>query len=408
MSIGKAKICIVTQSHLCRNPRVLKESQALAIEGYHVEIFTCVIAADLYQQDLATVAPYPNINLNIVSDLSKNNFASFTDRFLNRFGRLLTRYFKVQTPLSLGYGAFRYYKKVKSAKAALYICHQELATYIGTRLIKNGFTVAFDIEDWYSEDLLPEARAERPISLLQKTESLALTKGAFCLTTSQALAKKLAEIYACPQPYVLYNVFPSPASEIVEQDKLFSFPLKLFWFSQTIGAGRGLEQFIDLIAGVENKLEVHLLGNISTAYREKLTSLMPQQHQLFFHNLVNTQQLAAKIAMYDIGLALELDHPQSRDLTVTNKLFQYIQSGLPVIVSETSGQNEVYDKFTPGYKISQHPSTEEITKLTQWLNNPTELYAARQRVLKAADFYNWENESKQLITIVNNVIETAG
>ena len=405
MNANKAKICIITQSHLCRNPRVLKESQALANEGYIVEIFTCVISADLYSQDLAAIAPYPGISLNIISNLSNNSFLSIIDRLLNKFGKSLTRYFKVQTSLALGYGAIRYFKKVKNAKAALYICHQELATFIGTKLLKNGFKVAFDLEDWYSEDLLPEARSGRPINLLQKIEYKALNKGAFCFTTSHAMAKRLAEVYFCTQPEVLYNVFPSPTAEINSISKSFSSPLKLFWFSQTIGEGRGLEQFISLIAGFKNTVEIHLLGHVNASYRETLAALFPKQHQLYFHAMVGTHQLAAKIAAFDIGLALELDTPPSRDLTLTNKFFQYLQSGLPVIASETAGQNEVFDKFTPGYQISQYPNEQEIAKLEEWLNDPAVLHAARKRAWQAAGFYNWENESKKLLHMVNDFLE---
>ena len=404
MITGKAKICIVTQSHLCHNPRVLKESQALAKEGYTIEIFTCAIATDLHRQDLDEIASFPNIKLNNISDLSTISFASLTDRLLYKFGRLITRYFNFQTSLSLGYGAIRYYKKVKRTKAALYICHQELATYIGIKLLKNGFKVAFDFEDWYSEDLLPEARIKRPIDLLRKVESIALNKGAFCITTSQALAKKLAEVYACPQPLVLYNVFTSPAAAITKGKKMFSTPLKLFWFSQTIGEGRGLEQFISLIAGFKTNLEIHLLGNVNKSYRELLTVMIAEQHQLYFHSLVNTHELATKIATFDIGLALELDTPLSRDLTVTNKFFQYLQSGLPVIAVETSGQREIFDRFKPGYKIARHPSAKDITRLEQWLNSPAKLHAARECVWQAANFYNWEKESQKLISIVNNAV----
>lgn len=403
MSPLEKTICIITQSHLCRNPRVLKEAITLVGAGYQVQIITNSFSGELYQQDMAVISAYHNINLQIVSNLSESTFGSFTDRLTKKLACLLKKYLNIETYLSLGYGALRYYAKAKAAKADLYICHQELATYIGTKLLKTGHKVGFDLEDWYSEDLLPEARTLRPINLLRKAEAIALNKGIFCTTTSRAMAQKLAETHSSPIPEVIYNVFPAP--QISVKPKEFSHPLKLFWFSQTIGEGRGIEPFINLLTRFKKRLEVHLLGNISPNYKATLQELMPKQHLLQFHEIVLTQQLPLKIGEFDIGLALELDTPMSRNYTITNKFFQYIQSGLPVIVSQTTGQMEAFERFKPGFMLSQQPTNHEIIELGKWLNNPVELQTAKTKAIEASAVYNWENESKKLLIIIKNALE---
>jgi glycosyltransferase involved in cell wall biosynthesis len=399
---NKKLICIISQSHICRNPRVLKEAITLAGANYAVQIITNSIAADLHREDLSLIKNHPNISLSIISDLYQSG--AFTDRLSYKLGRLLNKYLNIETSLSLGYGARRYYKIGKAINADLYICHQELGTYIGTKLIANGYKVAFDFEDWYSEDLLPAARKERPINLLRKIESIALKTGVFCITTSNALANKLSKKYICIKPLVIYNAFTT-RPDLTGRKKTFDQTLKLFWFSQTIGSGRGLEQFIGLSHALKKSFEIHLLGNITEHYRDKLNSLLPKQHQLYYHDLVPDYELADKIAQFDIGLALELDTPKSRNYTITNKFFQYIQAGLPVITSETDGQNEGFDGFKPGIKIAQNPPDDEISALEAWLNHPLELQSARNRAIEAAGFYNWEKESGKLLALVNKTLE---
>jgi glycosyltransferase involved in cell wall biosynthesis len=345
-----------------------------------------------------------SIYLRHVSNLSKHNYQSIIDRALYKLGRVLAKYFSIQTSLALGYGSLRYLNASRAIGADFYICHQELATYTGIKLIKKGFKVAFDFEDWYSEDLLENAQIERPLRLLQKMEATALKNGIFSTTTSTRLAERLAQTYSSKVPGVIYNVFPSNIT-LLEKSKAFVLPLKLFWFSQTIGAGRGIEEFICLLKEIKSGTELHLLGNINPAFQKKLSLSFPGQHRLFFHKLVNMEELPVKIAEFDIGLALEKDAPLSRDYTITNKFFQYLQSGLPVIASRTKGQDEGFDRFQPGFKLSQKPSKEEITSLNKWLNDPSELQNARQRVIQAATFYNWENESKKLIQIVAQALE---
>lgn len=396
------KIGILSQSHLCRNPRVLKEAVALGINGYEVYILNAVSRANLRQQDLDLIKDHPSIHIQHISDLTKNNFPAFFDRAFYKLGCLLIQYLKIENRLALGYGALRYLKKSKSIDADLYICHQELATYIGTRLIKANYKVAFDLEDWYSADLLPEDRRKRPVKLLRKIEATALNTGLFCTTTSGALAKELAKVYACKKPEVIYNVFPQ--AKLYGKEKKLSQPLKLFWFSQTIGPGRGIEEFMHLLKSLGNGLSLHLLGTVDPGYKEHLVILMPKQHRLFFHDLVTAEELPKKIAQFDVGLALELDDPPSRNYTITNKFFQYIQAGLPVIATETTGQKEVFDQVAPGHMIPQHPAVSDIMSLENWLNDPVAIHKAQQAAETAALLYSWDTESKKIISLIKHVL----
>ncbi|MBC7913698.1 MAG: glycosyltransferase [Pyrinomonadaceae bacterium] len=398
--INKIRICIITQAHLCRNPRVLKEAITLSKLGYELFILTSVYSRGLSRQDQFLIQNH-NIKLVKVSDLTKKDKHSLIDRGLKKLGALLIKYLDFETSLALGYGSFRYYKICKSIKADLYICHQELATYIGNKLVKSGCKVAFDFEDWYSEDLLPDARNKRPVNLLRKAESKALNSGLFSITTSGALARVLSKTYSCKLPAVIYNAFQSN-THLPQKNKDFNTPLKLFWFSQTIGTGRGLEEFIQVLASVKNAVELHLLGAITLEYTEELRLLIPQQHQIHFHKLVEEQYLAEKIASFDIGLALEKTEPLSRNYTITNKFFQYLQAGLPVIASETAGQTEAFNTYKPGFMLNKNPAPSQAADFENWLNDPESLTIAQNRAKEAAHFYNWENESKKLIQLVSN------
>ena len=381
---------------------MLKEARTLSRSGYEVHILNAVFSSELLRVDSELIREYPSIHVHRVSDLTRHNLRAFIDRFLFLAGRLIIKYLKIDTPLALGYAPYRYLKKAKTFGPDLYICHQELATFIGTRLLTAKRKVAFDFEDWYSRDLLPEARDQRPLSLLRRAEKFALKYGIFCTTTSLALAQRLAEAYTAPEPTVIYNVFPKEVT--LEKKKKRSEPLKLFWFSQTIGPGRGLEKFLTHLQLITHSIEVHLLGQVSDEYRALLKRKIPAQHGIHFHRSVAEPELAEVIAGFDIGLALEQDEPPNRDLTITNKLFQYLHSGLPVIATETSGQMEIYNQFAFGFIIPLEASPDDIKALEHWLTDPAAIENARKIAAKAADFYSWENESKKLLDLVNHAV----
>lgn len=395
-------ICIITQSHLCRNPRVVKEARLLS-RYYDVTIINNTYDAALSIEDEQLITGY-NIKLVSISQLQNKNIISFTDRLIKKIADWLVKFTGIQTHLALGYGARRFVSAALKLNADAYIGHQELGLYCGCRLLDDGKRVGFDFEDWYSSDLLPDAMSYRPIKLLRRLEKKALQKGICNITTSNILAAELARVYNCTEPAVVYNVF-NKRDDLLQTSKTYEQPLKLFWFSQTIGRGRGLEQFIKLSAVVKFSLEIHLLGNVDTGFRSKLIGITPAQHQLFFHGLVPDKQLADKIAAFDIGIALELSTPPSRDLTITNKFFQYIQAGLPVIASNTRGQTEAFEKFEPGIILSQHYSEDDGIQLLAWLSNQAELIAARKRAIEAAQYYHWENQVDQILSAASRLLD---
>jgi len=65
---------------------------------------------------------------------------------------------------------------------------------------------------------------------------------------------------------------------------------------------------------------------------------------------VDGDDLLSRIAEHDIGFAGEMPHCRSRDLTVTNKILQYLLAGLAVVASGTAGQrrgNEILREQGP-------------------------------------------------------------
>ncbi|MGN6180546.1 MAG: glycosyltransferase family 4 protein [Mucilaginibacter sp.] len=381
----------------------MKEARTLSAAGFEVHIINSVYAADLIDEDNQLIKDY-KISVYHATDLTGHNISAWFDRLAFKIGRVLIQYAHTENVFALGYGSKRYIKLARSVQADLYICHQELATFVGNELLKEGYKVASDLEDWYSEDLLPDDRKMRPIKLLKKLEVNALKNSAYCTTTSVSMAQKLADTYGCKKPDVVYNAFP--AADVISAEKQFDHTLKLFWFSQTIGPGRGLEEFISLLNRVPSMLELHLLGNVSSDYREMLIASMLKQHRVVFHSIVSNEELPAKIGEFDIGLALERTSPPSRNYTITNKFFQYIGSGLPVIATETEGQMEMFQQFKPGLLLPQKASEEDINRLIQWLGNAEGLKLARQQALEAARFFSWEQQAKKIIRLVEQALGT--
>ncbi len=394
-------ICIITQSHLCRNPRVLKEAILLADNDYKVTIINSSYSEHWSKEDERLMCAYP-IKLLSVIRLKDRDTKSIIARLMNKTGRVMVKVFNIQTPLALGYLSWRYEKIALKQNADLYICHQELGLYCGVQLLKKQKKVAFDFEDWHSEDLLPDARSYRPLRLLRQLEQTGLQKGVFCITTSKVMAKQLATAYKAQVPICIYNVFDKE-NAILGQMKEFKKPLKLFWFSQTIGPSRGLEQFFEILNSLDMTLEINLLGALASIdYKNKLQQLL--KHQLNIHPLVETTELPKVIAQFDIGLALELNEPLSRSLTVTNKLFQYLNSGLPVIATNTPGQSEIIKNHGGGILIDYDDPEYSKAQIQRLLADTETLQLYRRQAVNAANELCWDKQKDTLLNLVSNAV----
>lgn len=388
-------VAIVTGAHLCRNPRVVKEADALAEAGHRVTVLRPTLDAALAALD-AELARGAGWSLQPTADLTAGRAGPFLTRAVRRGATEAVRR-GAELPDALGYGVRRTLRQARALGADLSIGHQEVGLWVVNRLAADGLRVGVDLEDWYSEDLLPEARQSRPLGLLRREEAAAVRRGGHVTTTSGALAGALAQTYGGPTPTVVYNAFPfSDRADLdgERRDRAAGDPdrLSLHWVSQTVGEGRGLEDVLDALAHVEPPVEVHLRGACAPSVEAALRARLPDRHALFIHDLVPPRELLSRIAEHDVGLALEAPRPPSRDLTVTNKILHYLLAGLPVIATGTSGQREVAQK-APGAVSVFAPSdvrglSEQVTALAA---DPGARRAGAAAALAAAEReFSWE------------------
>jgi glycosyltransferase involved in cell wall biosynthesis len=288
------------------------------------------------------------------------------------------------------------------------IVHNEIAHWAGVRLLGEGRRVAADFEDWHSEDLLPADRAGRPIALIRRVEHTLLHRAAYVTTTSEALATGLHARHGGHRPAVITNSFPLQSNPRTLDPFDSNAPRSFLWFSQTTGPGRGLEFFLAAWARVSRPSKVVLIGEVCAGYDRHLLSLLPEglRHRLSFLPPVSPGALPGVIAGHDIGLALELNEPENKNLTASNKIFQYLGAGLAVVASDTAGQSEVLARDpNAGILVSLHDTAAFSARLEDLLADPAALRARQFAARRLAESrYCWEHESLRLLESVKRAL----
>ena len=409
-----ARIAILSGLQLSTNPRVVKEADTLAAEGHDVEVIGVTLERELESRDRQLFHGKPWKYTPLV-DVGSRHVADrlryFAARARKRVCSELYERFGITTGGQLGVAAPAMLRYCLAHSADIYIAHNPQSLWVGAKLVEKGRRVAVDMEDWYSEDLLPEDRRGYPVDALRRWEGSVLRNAAYSTTTSHRLADALAQSYDCPVPAVVYNSFPLCERDTIDgetRDRANPDIPSLCWFSQVIGRGRGLETLMDALTDVRVPFEIHLRGKYAEDYRQSLRSRAPAawRDRIHFHPQVSHEELISRLAEHDIGFAGELPFCRSRELTITNKILQYLLAGIAVIASDTPGQQEVAEMSDGAVITFAASKPDELANaLNTFLRDPDHLRSARARARLAAEqHFCWERSAPVLIESVRRAL----
>lgn len=394
-----ARISIVTSGHISTNPRVWREADALAAGGHEVTVIGVRFDPKLTEIDKQMLSKRLWV-YQAAADLRSH---SLWHRGRARLGRSLLGG-NVRDPYALGYAVDRVLSSAIKQKADLTITHLEVAMWVGTKLQKRGFRVGVDIEDWYSE-----SRAETDVPrarFLRALEQEILNRSVHATTTSHAMADALAARYQCRKPKVIYNSVPyfSGCGTAATTS-----PVRLIWFSQTLGEDRGLQDVFAALPLLKGEWTLELRANASGDVRSWVDSQVAPalRSRVCIEPTVPPEQLSCVVAKCDIGLAPDPPSCGNKVLTIANKIFQYLQCGLSVAASDTAGQREILTAFPRGGCLYSSGDASSLAGILNfWLNDPFRLKASKQAIASEANQqFAYERQAKILLHSVNRGLE---
>jgi glycosyltransferase involved in cell wall biosynthesis len=406
----QSRIVLISGSSLCHNPRVVKAATTLAHGGYDVHVLGAWLEADLKARDQAMIEQAP-FRFEPVLDVTLPGLHRTATHTLRRARRKVanTVYGLTgwQSRDQLGYGIGRLLARSRALAADLYIAHSEPALYVAWRLMQDGRRAGVDMEDWFSEDLLPESRRRRPLRLLRFLERELLVRGVYASCPSRVLSETLAKEYGGKPPIVLYNAFPWTDRNAIDgrcKDRRDTAIASICWYSQTLGPGRGIEDLVGAMPLLKYDAEIHLRGHPAPGMVDWIRGRIPERwrQRVFFHPLVANEELLSRIAEHDIGFAGEIPYCRSRDLTVTNKILHYLLGGLAVVASDTAGQREVAMQADDAVALYQPGNPAALANALDGLLASHALLAhAKSTALQIArDFLCWEGQERTLLASI--------
>jgi len=298
------------------------------------------------------------------------------------------------------------------ARADLYIAHYTGALVAAADAARaNRALFGFDAED-FEAGSYPLAAGPSPMDrLIERFERQYLPRCSYVTAASPGIAEAYNAKYGIPLPTTILNVFPLAERPRELRAMPPDGPLRLYWFSQTIGLGRGLEDVIQAMGQLKGcNIELHVRGRWAGGYKEALFSLATSvgvlHQQIYSHDPEPQGEMIRLAAIHDVGLALERKNNENHDLCIANKIFTYLLAGNAVIATATSGQQLIM-KIIGDAGFSYEPG--DVNALARglrlWYENRNILQQARQ---KSWDWgtrsFNWDLEKKKLVQQIEAVL----
>lgn len=406
-----ARICLVTPSHPTSNPRLLKEADALETAGHvvHVVAGRYFPPLDAFDAHLYAQARWGRTIVD---------YRSGPRVVLAKVRRRLARWWleRGASPLlPLALDAHHVAIRALASAAArvptdLYIghCLAGLAA-AGLAAGRTGARLGFDAEDFHPAETTAAESDPVEIASIRRIESEFLPRCRHLTAASPLIGQAYADAYGLHTPLTVLNVFPRTAapSAPVPAERPCGRPL-LYWFSQTVGPGRGLEAFVELLGRGNVACTLRLRGLPADGFPEHLRTLARAsgfRGSLDFAPIGPPDEMVRLAASADLGLSLEQTRPRNRDLCLTNKIFTYLLAGVPVALTSTSAQRALAaDLGAAAVSLDlSSPDQRAAAQFREFLHDPARLAAARTAAWQlGATRYHWESEQAALLASVSD------
>lgn len=173
---------------------------------------------------------------------------------------------------------------------------------------------------------------------------------------------------------------------------------KIILYQGALNIGRGLELMIETMTYLENHILVLIGSGDITEDLKKQVCLKNIEEKVIFLGKIEPKKLSNLTPNADIGISLEEDLGLNYRFALPNKIFDYIQAEVPILVSNLPEMKQVVLDHKVGDIIEKRNATSlaiQIQKMHE-IDYTSFLKKAKKELI-------WEHQEKELLAIFSNL-----
>ncbi len=276
-----------------------------------------------------------------------------------------------------------------------------LPNYLAARLKK--IPLIYDSHELFCE--VPELQAA-PIKkkIWQNLENLLVPRLKHCITVNESIATIFENRYHVKFT-VVRNIAKSPEEFSLRSRRELGLPedKKIILLQGAgINVDRGAEELVDAMQFVDNAILLIIGGGDVWPDLEKRIEQQKLGHKVRLIKKLPRAELMQYTYNADIGVSIDKDNNPNYHNSLPNKIFDYLQAGLPVLATRLPELERIINDYGVGDFIENHQPQNIATAIRRMISDNTGKYT---RGIKQANAeMNWPAEQKKLLELICHAI----
>ncbi len=279
------------------------------------------------------------------------------------------------------------------------------ANYLASKL--KGRPLVYDSHEYFTEvpELVHRPKVQR---FWKKIESMIVPKLQYAYTVNESIAELFRKEYDVDFKSIR-NV-PEPHRLPLRDKGILRRELGLPAEKHIVilqGAGiniqRGAEEAVMAMQYMENTLLLIVGGGDVIPQLKSMVKENGLLDKVRFEGKKNPNELVLFTHSADLGLSLDKDTNLNYRFSLPNKLFDYIQAGIPVLASDLPEIKRIVERYEIGRICPDHDPVSLAKLMKEMLEDEQQCDHWKKQLPIAAEELNWDKEKKKFIEIFRNI-----
>ena len=298
----------------------------------------------------------------------------------------------------------RIFLRFGRGRIALVNCHSLSVMPLGVAFkLFGGSPIVYDTHELETETASMSDLRKR---LSKVAERLLIRKADAIICVSNSIADWYRKEYNLEKVNVVRNL---PArtnsalgrSQNTLKEKLGIQPDEILVVYQgLLSKGRGINLLLNVFSRVEKPKHIVFLGY--GPLESKVKGYVESFPNVHLHPAVRPHEVLGYTSSGDVGISLIENTCLSYYYSLPNKLFEYLVSGLPVVVSDFPEMSKVVEEYQCGWKVAVEE--ESVLSLINRISS-AEIAAKKRSVMRCRHEFDWNREAVKLYSICRQLIE---
>lgn len=300
----------------------------------------------------------------------------------------------------------RLFLKLLFTKADIFVAN-DLDTLPSNYLVSKikHKSLVYDSHEYFTE--VPELLGRKNVRKVWLTiEKIIFPNLNDIITVNDSIAKEYYKRYNKNLIVVRNLSLKNNITKIKNRTEIGLIPNKKLIIMQGAGINinRGAEEMVMAMQYIENALLI-ILGNgdVINILKKMVTEHRLTEKIQFFPKMEYSEMMQYTMNA-DLGVTLDkLDNPNYL-YSLPNKIFDYIQAGIPVLSSPVIEIKKIIENYIIGDIVHSHDPMQIAEKVNEIFNSEGRIKKWKSNIKRAASELCWENEKQKVIDLYSKFL----